>query len=196
VIGCETLSPALMDLPSVHIDNVEAAREATRFLVDAGHRRIAFMTGEASSLLTGDRETGYRRAMAAAALDIDEDWIVEGGMTIDGARRATESLLAAGRRPTAIFCANDEMAIACLHALHQAGFEVPADMSVMGFDDIRYARVSHPPLTTIAQPIEDIGRQVARRLVEAIDEPGNVPTGAVTLPHFLVVRNSVAPPGS
>jgi len=194
VIGCETLSPALMDLPGVHIDNTEAAREATQYLVSTGHRRIAFMTGEASSLLTADRETGYRRAMADAGLDIDEDWVVEGGMSIEGAERATAALLGARRPPTAIFCANDEMAIACLHALHQAGREVPHDVSVMGFDDIRYARVANPPLTTMAQPIGDIGRHVAKRLIEAIDQPETAAWDALVLPHALVVRDSVGPP--
>jgi len=194
VIGCETLSPALSSLPSVHIDNTAAASDATRHLLSLGHRRIAFMTGKTTSPLTRDREAGYRAAMAGAGVVIDEAWVVEGGMSIEGAVAATGTLLAAARPPTAIFCANDEMALACLHALRQSGIQVPGKVSVMGFDDTRYAAISQPPLTTMAQPAIEIGRQVALRLLSAIDAPATTRHEAVIVPHHLVIRESVAPP--
>lgn len=194
VIGCETVSAALSELPSVHIDNVAAASDATRHLLALGHRRIAFMTGKASALLTRDRESGYRRAMLEAGLAVEAGWVVEGGMSIAGALRATATLLSAPLRPTAIFCANDEMAIACMHAVHEAGLRVPGDVSVMGFDDIRYAGISRPPLTTIAQPAAEIGRQVARRLLDAIESPSTLRPEPTIVPHRLVIRESVAAP--
>jgi LacI family repressor for deo operon, udp, cdd, tsx, nupC, and nupG len=194
VIGCETLSPALADLTSVHIDNVAAAADATRHLLSVGHRRVAFMTAEKSSLLTRDREAGYRQAMGEGGLDVDPAWVVEGGMSIEGALRATETLLGLQPRPTAVFCANDEMALACLHGLQEAGVGVPDEMSVMGFDDTRYAAISQPPLTTVAQPATDIGRQVALMLLAAIETSPSSEPRQVVVPHRLVLRRSVAAP--
>lgn len=192
VIGCETISASLADLPSVHIDNVEAAREATDFLISHGHKKIAFISGQKTSLLTRDRESGYRSAMHKAGLSLDDGWVIEGRLTIDGAAKACRQLLKHPDRPTAIFCANDEMAMGCMSEIKKQGLKVPDDISVMGFDDIRYAAVTEPPLTTISQPAGEIGERVATRLFKAIDtgnQPNNKP---VILPHKLVIRESVA----
>ena len=194
VIGCETISASLSDIPSVHIDNVAAARDATNFLISKGHSRIAFISGQATSLLTRDREFGYRAAMHKARLPIEDGWVVEGNLSIEGAASACGQLLEHPDRPTAIFCANDEMAIGCMHEIRQHGLSVPEDMSVMGFDDIRYAEVIEPALTTISQPAREIGERVAIRLFNAI-ERGNQPNNQpVILPHKLVIRHSVAAP--
>ena len=194
VIGCETISPELAEFPSVHIDNVAAAKEATNYLISQGHRRIAMIYGQASSLLTKDREYGYRAAMKQARLTIEEGWVVEGELSIEGAIRATRKLLNHQHRPTAIFCANDEMAIGCLHAVKSAGLRVPDDISVMGFDDIRYAEVTDPPLTTIGQPAEEIGERVMYRLCREIEDGRNGETKPEIVPHELIVRQSVAGP--
>ena len=194
VIGCETISPELAEFPSVHIDNVAAAKEATNYLISQGHRRIAMIYGQASSLLTKDREYGYRAAMNQARLAIEEGWVVEGELSIEGAIRATRKLLNHQHRPTAVFCANDEMAIGCLHAVKSAGLRVPDDISVMGFDDIRYAEVTDPPLTTIGQPAEEIGERVMYRLCREIEDGRNGETTPEIVPHELIVRQSVAGP--
>ena len=149
--------------------------------------------GQASSLLTKDRELGYRQAMREAGLEIEDGWVVEGDMTLAGAVRATGQLLDHGMRPTAVFCANDEMAIGALHAIKSAGLAVPRDISLVGFDDIRYAEVMDPPLTTVAQPAEEIGERVMYRLCREIDaEPGE--TAPEIVPHRLVLRQSVTAP--
>ena len=194
VIGCETIAPELSEIPGVHIDNVAAAREATAYLQDLGHRRIAFMYGEHETLLTADREAGYRQAMEAAGLPVNSDWIVEGQLSIEGAIAATSRLLYLPKRPTAIFCANDEMAMGCVHALKAAGLAVPRDISVVGFDDTRYARITDPPLTTVRQPTRLIGERVMERLLQEIDSERTAETGTETLPHELVIRGSAAPP--
>ena len=196
VIGCETVSPELSRFPSVHIDNVAAAKEATNFLVSRGHQRIAMIFGQASSLLTKDREFGYRAAMNQAKLPIEDGWVVEGGMTLDGAIRATRRLLNHGHQPTAIFCANDEMAIGSLHAIKSAGLRIPQDISVMGFDDIRYAEVTDPPLTTISQPAEEIGERVMYRLYREIEQGHQGDTRPEIVPHKLIIRQSVGTPRS
>jgi len=194
VIGCETISASLADIPSVHIDNVDAAREATDFLISKGHKKIAFITGQSTSLLTKDRESGYRTAMSKAGLPVDDGWIVEGQLSIEGAAQACKQLLQHPDRPTAIFCANDEMAFGCMHQVKEQGLSVPEDISVMGFDNIRYAGVMEPALTTVAQPAKQIGERVAMRVFNAIErghQPNNQP---VILPHELIIRDSVATP--
>lgn len=196
VIGCETMSPELSHFPAVHIDNVSAATEATNYLISNGHKRVAMIYGLESSLLTKDREFGYRAAMKKARLPIEEGWVVEGQLTIDGARKATRNLLNHKHRPTAIFCANDEMAIGSLHEIKAAGLSVPEDISIIGFDDILYSEVMDPPLTTISQPAEEIGERVMYRLCREIEEGQQSDNKPEIVPHKLVIRQSVAqPPG-
>ncbi|WP_346837667.1 LacI family DNA-binding transcriptional regulator [Microbulbifer sp. SAOS-129_SWC] len=193
VIGCETVAPALSHFPSVRVDNVGAAAEATGHLIDSGHRRIAFIAGSHESLLTSDRERGYRQAMAAAELPVEEHWVVEGDLTIDGARRAARELLALQPRPTAIFCATDEMAMGAMHELRAAGLRIPEDVSVIGFDDVRYASIQAPPLSTVAQPAEEIGERTMARLCRAM-RGDDIGAEAEVVAHQLVLRNSTAAP--
>ena len=194
VIGCETISDELAAYPGIHIDNVAAAREATTYLLELGHERIAFIYGEHKTLLTQDRENGYREAMTVANKVIDSGWVVEGQLTLEGAASATRRLLAHPKRPTAIFCANDEMAMGCLHAVKAAGLTVPDDISVIGFDDNRYAKVLDPPLTTVRQPARLIGERVMRRLLEEIEFGRSSDARTEIVPHELVIRESAAPP--
>lgn len=194
VIGCETVSPELSSYPGIHIDNISAAQEATNYLLELGHDKIAFIYGEHKTLLTMDRERGYREAMREAGKIIDGGWVVEGGLTLDGAIEATGKLLAHANPPTAIFCANDEMAMGCLHAVKKAGLDVPGDISVIGFDDNRYARVMDPPLTTVAQPAKTIGQRVMERLLEEIENGRSKDAEPEIVPHELVIRASSGPP--
>lgn len=194
VVGCEAVSPELADYPGVHIDNVAAAREATDYLVARGHTRIAFIYGLQHSLLTKDREHGYRVAMGGAGLAIEAGWVVEGWLTVDGAIEATRSLLSHPHRPTAIFCANDEMAMGCMHAVRTAGLRIPADLSIIGFDDTRYAKITEPPLTTVRQPAEEIGERVMHRLLREIRHGRGAGPATEIVPHKLIVRQSVAAP--
>ena len=194
VVGCETIAPELSKFPSVHIDNLSAARDATNLLLSHGHTSIAMLVGPDSSLLTRDRELGFRAAMSEASLPVDDDWVLDGQLTIAGARIATRALVATDKRPTAIFCANDEMAIGCIHEVKVAGLRVPEDISVMGFDDTRYAAVADPPLTTISQPAEQIGERVVYRLLDEISGTTPATSQPEILSHRLVVRQSVSTP--
>ena len=194
VIGCETISSELAAFPSVHIDNVAAAREATNYLIEAGHRRIAFIKGPEQSLLTLDRERGYRSAMQSAGLALEEDCIIDGNLNIEGAIAATRKLLQLPRRLTAIFCANDEMAMGCYHEIQSSGLHIPRDVSVIGFDDVRYAAVMNPPLTTVLQPAEEIGKRVMFRLFREIEFGRSKNGDPEIVPHQLVIRQSVTHP--
>jgi LacI family repressor for deo operon, udp, cdd, tsx, nupC, and nupG len=192
IISCESVTQELSHFPSVRIDNISAAMEATSYLIEQAHKRIGFIYGSHTSTLTQDRELGYQKAMEAGHLSISEGWIVEGGLSIQGAREATRTLLAHPKRPTAIFCANDEMAMGAVHEIKLAGLNVPKDISVIGFDDIRYAEVLDPPLTTIAQPSVEIGERTMHRLIKAI-EGVDIGAEAEIVPHELIVRGSTGP---
>jgi LacI family repressor for deo operon, udp, cdd, tsx, nupC, and nupG len=193
VLGCEPISSEMAALPSVHIDNFAAAHEATRHLIGLGHRRIAFVSGPEGSLVTRDRERGFRAAMAESGLAVEEDWICAAPLSTEGGAAAAVELLCCEPRPTAAFCANDEMALGAMHVFQRAGLRIPEDISVMGFDDTRYAAIAAPPLTTIAQPAHEIGRRVAARMIGEIEgKPASGPQSEM-LGHRLVVRQSTGP---
>ncbi len=193
ILSCENVTPELGRYPSVRIDNTSAAAEATDYLIKLGHSRIAFVFGLQSSTLTLDRERGYRKAMKAAKLAVADGWVTEGGLTLDGARKATRLLLSHAERPTAIFCANDEMAMAAIHEIKSANLQIPRDISIIGFDDIRYAELLDPPLTTISQPAAEIGERTMLRLSQAIDGR-DIGVEPEIVPHKLVIRRSTASP--
>lgn len=195
VIGCEAITPDLAQYPSVHIDNIQAAREATEHLVGLGHRNIAFIADVPGSLLMADRLKGFHEAIEAAGSGMSAPAIVYGGLTVEGAEHAARRLLALKHRPTAIFCANDDTAIGAAHAVIESGFRIPEDISLVGFDDMRYARVMRPALTTVRQPAEEMGVRIVQSLCRDIENPPRKATVRVPeiVPHQLVVRDSTGP---
>lgn len=193
VIACET-PPELADTPRVHIDNFEAASDATELLISHGHKHIAMIYGLSESPLTISRVNGFRATMARAGLDVPDGWLVEGFRTLAGGRDAAMNLLSSNDRPTAIFCGNDDMALGCLHECRNLGLKVPADLSVMGFDDIQFAEVTDPPLTTVSQPVEEIGSLIFARLCGLIAGDPEPENAADIVAHQLVIRDSVAAP--
>lgn len=195
ILGLENVAEELKDFPCVCIDNVAAAREATEFLINMGHIDIGFLYGSPypEAALGLAREAGFRSALAAANLELNEQWRIDGKLSLRGGRQAARRLLEVETLPTAVFCANDEMAMGAIHEFKQAGLRVPQDISIVGFDDMRYAEVCDPPLTTIAQPAEEIGeRSMARLLMSINGEETN--TGNEIIPHRLIVRKSTAAP--
>jgi LacI family repressor for deo operon, udp, cdd, tsx, nupC, and nupG len=192
VHGCE-YSPAL-GVASVHIDNTAAAADAMEHLYALGHRRIGVVTGPLISPLSRDRLLGATtraRAHAAEGLLI----VRHGDFTIESGAALAEGLLSRTDRPTAVFCFNDEMAIGVIAVARRRGLRVPADLSIVGFDDIRFARHIDPPLTTIAQPMREIGEGTVRLLL-AILCGDEIKPVSVTLPHTLTLRASTAPAAS
>jgi LacI family repressor for deo operon, udp, cdd, tsx, nupC, and nupG len=192
VNGCE-FSPTL-GIPSVHIDNAKAAYEAMDHLYGLGHRRIGVVTGPLVSPLSRDRLDG---ATTRAKEEKAERHliVVQGDFSIESGCAAAERLLARAEPPTAVFCFNDEMAMGVIEMARQRSVQVPRDLSVVGFDDIRFARHTHPPLTTIAQPVRQIGEGTVRLLLGILSGGDEMDTPAsVTLRHTLVVRASTGPP--
>lgn len=190
VNACE-FSPSL-GVPGVHIDNTKAAFEVVDHLCKLGHRHIGIVTGPLVSPLSRDRLQGATARARAEGIG-DALSVVHGDFSIESGAIAAERLFTEKRRPTALFCFNDEMAIGVLSAARRHGLRVPDDLSLVGFDDIRFAQYADPPLTTVLQPMREIGEGAVRLLLEIIRGEKLTPI-SVTLPHSLVVRASTAPP--
>jgi LacI family repressor for deo operon, udp, cdd, tsx, nupC, and nupG len=190
VNGCE-FSP-MLGIPSVHIDNATAAHEAMAHLYGLGHTRIGIVTGPLVSPLSRDRLSGAT-ACAKAHKVASDCIIMHGDFSLESGAAAAERLLGRRKPPTAIFCFSDEMAMGVLDVARRWGVAVPDQLSVVGFDDIRFASYMSPPLTTIAQPMREIGEGVVRLLLGILSGEGNarVPQ-SVTLPHELIVRATTA----
>ena len=174
---------------SVDADNVGGAREAVAHLVRGGRRSIATITGPLDMYVAQCRLRGYRQALADAGLPADPSWTVEGDFTEASGRRAMTELLDRHPDVDAVLAASDTMAAAALSVLRAAGRRVPDDVAVIGFDDFHLAQHTDPPLTTVRQPLEEIGRTMVRLLLEEMEQP-EVAWRHVLLRTRLVVRQS------
>ncbi len=188
VNGCE-YSPSL-GVPSAHIDNALAAEEVMDHLYGLGHRHIGIITGPLTSPLSRDRLQGaMKRARAEGAAK--QVIVVNGDFSIESGVAGAARLLAQATASTAIFCFNDEMAIGVLDYANRIGKSVPEALSVVGFDDIRFARYTRPALTTVSQPMREIGRETVRLLLGILQ--GSISKAvSVTLPYKLELRSSTA----
>jgi len=186
VLACEYIDGAVSQ---VSIDNVGAAMDATRHLIQLGHRRIAYVNGPPDVILSRDRLRGYTLALQQAGLPVLEELIAPGTFYLESGVEAARRLLGLPEPPTAVFCANDEMAIGFIRAAEAMGRRVPGDVAVVGFDDIRFAAFYRPALTTVAQPMYEIGRRAAQLLLDQVGGRADGPQ-SIVLPHRLVVRES------
>lgn len=176
-------------IPTVTIDNVKAAEDATQHLIDCGHRNIAAITGNMDNPSSQDRLQGFRQALEKASLPCHEHNIVYADYTAEDGEAAVKQLLVHKDRPTAIFCFSDEIALGCIFSLREKGYAVPEDISVIGFDDIPFAKYLASPLTTISQPTREIGVTCAKFLLDLMS--GNeIKNKKLILKHELVVRSS------
>jgi LacI family transcriptional regulator len=186
-------------LPTVDAQNFEGARAMTEHLLALGHRRIAFLAGRPDLESARRREAGYRAALEAAGVAFDPDLVLVGGFTDVSAAAPARELLTRTPRPTAIFAANDQSAIQTMRTAAELGIRVPDDVSVAGFDNTPDSALTSPPLTTVDQSIQALGREAVRLLLELIDDPGrNDPDDPIhiTLPTALVIRSTTARPRS
>ncbi len=178
---------------SVGATNWQGAYDATRYLIQLGHRRIGFVTGAMELGCAVDRLAGYQAALTDHALPADVDLVYTGDFHRPAGFTGAQALLSLPDRPTAILASNDEMAFGVMEAARVAGLRLPDDISVVGFDDIPQASVVHPPLTTVRQPLEEMGRLATQMLLRLIAEP-QLQTGRIALPTELVERQSCCPP--
>jgi LacI family transcriptional regulator len=181
------------ELPTVESDNLTGGLLATRHLIELGHRRIGFLAGRPDLQSSRLREAGYLQALAEAGITPDPDLVRNSDFRRETAREPARALLSRPDRPTAVFAANDLSAIGTMDVAAQLGLAVPGDLSVIGFDDIPEAARTTPPLSTVRQPIQQMGAAAVEMLITLLD--GGTPADPhVQLPTALVLRASTAPP--
>lgn len=187
VMACEYFEG--LNAPDVRIDNVGAAVLATSHLIDLGHKLIATITGPMANPLSQDRLKGFEERMRKARLKIHAEFVVHGNFSVNSGYEAMKKLLGAPSRPTAVFCANDEMAIGALKAIKEKDLRVPHDISVIGFDNLRFSEYTDPPLTTISQPNARIGETAMKLMLDLFEDIRHIDQ-TVILPYALIDRAS------
>ncbi|MCD6103802.1 MAG: LacI family DNA-binding transcriptional regulator [Thermotogaceae bacterium] len=179
-------------LSAVWVDNVTAFIQATEHLIEIGHRRIGFVAGSLNVTNSRDRLKGYLLALENHGIEKDDSLIYEGDFMISSGYKAAEYMLSLSNPPTAILCSNDLMAVGVLRCLHDKGIKVSEQISVVGCDDIDVAASLHPPLTTVRQPIYEMGEIAAKMMLKYI-ETGKFPPNSI-LHADLVIRDSTRHP--
>ncbi|MDA8302562.1 MAG: LacI family DNA-binding transcriptional regulator [Actinomycetota bacterium] len=182
------------DVPSVGATNWAGARAATEYLLSLGHRRVGFIGGPPSLLCAEERLSGYRSALEAAGTRVTPELVRPGNFMDDVGYKQTLALMELAEPPTAIFAGSDSQALGAYGALRQLGKCVPDDVSVVGFDDTLVAPLVTPALTTVRQPLAEMGRFAVRNLLRVI-EGRPLSSMRVQLATTLIIRGSCAPPG-
>lgn len=191
VFGCEWHHEDTY--PVARVNNRHGAALAIKHLLDLGHRKIGYASGPTENVLTIARMEGVQRAMQEQQFHLEQQWIFQGDFSLKSGALVANDWLAQKNRPTAIFCASDEMAIGIMSELKKHGVEVPRDISIIGFDDIDVAQYFNPPLSTISQPRFELGVVAAKLLIERLKSNSVAGTEEKTvLPVELVIRDSTA----
>ncbi|MBU9721096.1 MULTISPECIES: catabolite control protein A [Bacillaceae] len=178
------------EFPSVNIDYEQASYDATKALIDKGHTAVAMLSGTLEDPINGYQKfAGYKRALLEADLEINDDYVVIGDYTYDSGLEAMETLLKLETKPTAVFASTDEMALGVIHGAQDAGYSVPEDFEVIGFDNTRLATMVRPTLTSVVQPMYDLGA-VSMRLLTKYMNKEEVSDKVVLLPHRIEFRQS------
>ncbi|MBN1811620.1 MAG: LacI family DNA-binding transcriptional regulator [Anaerolineae bacterium] len=180
------------EAPAVAAANWQGAYKATEYLIELRHRRIGFITGAMDQICAQDRLAGYKTALADHGITFDPELVSEGDFFQPLGYVGASVLLELPHPPTAIFASNDVSAFGVMEAVREYGLRIPNDVSILGFDDIPQAAHVHPPLTTVRQPLEEMGRTATRMLLEYIKDPLR-PLKRVELPTELVLRQSCCP---
>lgn len=178
---------------AIFMDDAAAARSATNHLLEFGHRRIAFITGNPEYVASADRLTGYREAMGAAGVEIGKGWIQEGDFSFESGLAAMTALQKLEPPVTAVIASSDEMALGVLQSAARCGVRIPKDLSLVSFDDTPAVRLSVPHITAIQQPIAPMTSTAAELLIDHKANHGRAAARHV-LPFDLIVRDSTAPP--
>lgn len=173
----------------VDSNNWQGAYEAIQHLIDLGHKRIGFTTGVMAINAAKERLDAYKAALKAHDIEVDERLIIEAGFDLGDGFKSAQQLLSLDKRPTAIFASNDLSAFGVMDAIRDKGLSIPEDISIIGFDDIPQASVTYPKLTTVKQPLAQMGREAVKLLLEQIEQPEK-PVRRVTLATALIKRDS------
>lgn len=182
-------------IPSIITTNKKGGYDATAHLIEAGHRRIGFITGEMAYGCALERLAGYRAALEEHNIPFDPELVSEGNFWQPQGYQCARQLLSLPHPPTAIFASNDVMAFGAMEAARELGLRIPNDLSIIGFDDIPQAAHMHPPLSTVRQPLEEMGRSAVHLLFKYITNP-QAEIERVELATRLIIRESCTAPGS
>ena len=178
------------NLFSFGFDQSAGGAMATRHLIELGHRRIAHISGPSAHVDAIERKEGFLNAHREAHLSVDPRLIIEGNYQEEGGRRAAHNLLDAGVPFSAVFCANDQMLWGARLAFYELGLSVPGDVSLVGFDDLAQCRYMTPPVTTVRQPMHDVGQAAARAVLQALGVAPSSQRPASALELTLIVRGT------
>ena len=179
---------------TVTVDNLGGAQAATRHLIDLGHRRIGMIVGEQNISTAVERRQGFLQALAEAGISARPDWLISGHHREEDGHRAARQLLASPDRPSALFIGNNEMTVGAVLAARELNLRIPEDLSIVGFDDSRWAQTMFPPLTVVAQPAYELGTLACEHLVRQFAAGRGRSPARVQLPTELIVRYSTGPP--
>lgn len=184
-----------METHCISLDNEQGGYDATRSMLDLGHRDIAYVTGPLEWADARDRLSGHRRALREAGITVDERLIVEGDYHEQGGVRALMELFERGRQFTGVVCGNDEMAAGAMDVIRARGLSIPDDISVIGYDNVRWARYLYPKLTSVNYPVAEMGQMAARWVLENVYGQSGVEIQHRFIPR-VVSRASAAAPSS
>ncbi|MFB5662552.1 LacI family DNA-binding transcriptional regulator [Alteribacillus sp. HJP-4] len=178
-------------LPYVKVDDRDAAYTAVSYLIDNGHRSIGMMSGSPKDPIAGrPRIEGYKAALQENDITVEKSYIVDAeGFSYENGRTAFEKLLKQASGITAVFAASDEMAVGAIASAYKIGVNIPKDISIIGYDNIKISEMAVPPLTTLAQPLREMGEKSAELLFEALKTGKN--GSSIIMPHHVVERESV-----
>jgi LacI family transcriptional regulator len=181
------------DLPSVTSANSSGALGAVGHLVELGHERIGIITGLMDLGCSKDRLDGYYQTLNNAGLEKSTELVVPGDFSEPSGYEAMHRLMALDNPPTAVFASNDEMALGAMRAAWELGLRIPEDVSLVGFDDVQMAKFAAPPLTTVRQPMAEMGRRAVEMLLLQM-KGDDLPQSRIVLPTELIVRKSTSSP--
>ncbi|SDI39897.1 LacI family DNA-binding transcriptional regulator [Alteribacillus bidgolensis] len=190
VLACEYIDG--LNVPTVSIDNISAARKATEHLIQLGHTKIAHICGPMNVILGRDRLRGFRQAMMSNDLDVDPSYIQEGDLTIESSESGYNQmmkLLALETPPTGVFVYNDEMAMGAIKAVKDSGLRVPEDVAIVGFDNLKMSTVIEPHLSSIDQPKYNIGQKAMNLLLQMINKE-KINKHSFVMKDNLIIRDS------
>lgn len=183
-----------LGIPIIGVDNLAGARSVASLLVQLGHQRIGLLLGPEGSRDAHERKQGYLEMLQKGGLAPNPSWIFSGPFSAETGRAGVKQFLQSAERPTAICCANDEIAFGAVNAAHHAGIRCPEDLSVVGFDDGIWATACQPALTTIRQPLADLAERAVGLIVEAANAPGRQRRIALDdMPAPMMIRDSTRP---
>lgn len=182
-------SDEYQDVLSVDNDNVQAAFDATNHLIDLGHTRIGFVSGPSHLVVSLDRLKGYQQALEKASLPANKHWVVESEFLQESGYRAISMIMNQPERPTALVVIDDIVAVGVLRGLTEAGYSIPKDISIIGFNNISMAELTNPPLTSVDIGIYQMGVTASQALLRQIQNEGTV-NSRLVVPHRLILRES------